>query len=223
MFHVKQHLFILFLFPVCLFGQQMGITTLETRALPRMPIRDTAVERFLSESQGFNSLSSVQRDWFYWTNYSRKNPKRFWDSVVVPLMDVFPPLRNSYSASLKKDLFNTPSLPLLKPNAPLTKVADKHAKELAAKNVNPSHTSPSGATFQYRMEGIGIQFCAGENISYGLWEPILMLTLLYIDEGVPDLGHRKSLLTPTFVEMGIGVGAFPDKKVLIVQDFACAQ
>lgn len=223
MFHVKLFLFTLFLLPLCLWGQQMGTATLETKHLPAMPVKDSAVERFLIESLGFKSLSDVEKDWFYWTNYSRKDPKRFWDSVVVPLMIVFPPLRNSYSASLKKELNKALPLPMLKPNPLLAKVAHKHAKELSAKKMDVSHTSPSGATFQERMESIGIQYCAGENISYGSWEPVLMLTLLYIDDGVPDVGHRKSLLNPAFVEMGIGVGVFPDKKVLIVQDFACAQ
>jgi uncharacterized protein YkwD len=46
---------------------------------------------------------------------------------------------------------------------------------------------------------------------------------LYVDEGVPDLGHRKTLLNPSFVEMGIGVGHYPENKVMVVQDFACDQ
>ncbi len=68
-----------------------------------------------------------------------------------------------------------------------------------------------------------VKRCAGENISFGPDNAVLMLVLLYIDEGVPDLGHRKTLLNPSFVEMGIGVGAYPDNKVMVVQDFACDQ
>jgi uncharacterized protein YkwD len=94
---------------------------------------------------------------------------------------------------------------------------------MASKKASPSHTSPSGSTFQSRMEAAGIKKCAGENISFGPGNTIMMLTLLYIDEGVPDFGHRKTLLDPSFTEMGIGVGVFPDKKLMVVQDFACNQ
>jgi uncharacterized protein YkwD len=50
-----------------------------------------------------------------------------------------------------------------------------------------------------------------------------MLVLLYIDEGVPEMGHRKTLLDPSFVEMGIGVAPYPDNKVMVIQDLACDQ
>jgi hypothetical protein len=31
------------------------------------------------------------------------------------------------------------------------------------------------------------------------------------------------LLNPSFVEMGVGVGAYPGDKYMVVQDFACSQ
>lgn len=200
----------------------MGTTTLELRPLPEMPAKDPKVMEFL-QAKGVNALSETEQEWFYWTNYSRQYPQKFWDSVLTPLLAVFPPLRNSFSASLKHDLYASPALAMVKPNSNLAKVAAIHAKDLAKHNSLPSHTSPSGATFQERMENANISFCAGENISYGPWGTVLMIALLYIDEGVPDLGHRKSLLTPNFVEMGIGIGKYQDGRTLVVQDFACAQ
>jgi uncharacterized protein YkwD len=168
-------------------------------------------------------LNPVEKEWFYWTNYSRSNPKRFWDSVVEPILAVYPGFRNSYTNSLKKDLYQSPALPLVKPSSILAQSAQSLATALAAKNAAPSHTAPSGATFEDRMKAISIKRCAGENISFGLPNPVLMLVLLFIDEGVPDLGHRKTLLSSNFVEMGIGVGPYPGNKYMIVQDFACSQ
>jgi uncharacterized protein YkwD len=168
-------------------------------------------------------LNSTQREWFYWTNYSRSNPKRFWDSVVAPILSIYPTFRNSYTNSLKKDLYQTPTLPLVKPNSLLGKTAQNLATALAGKRAGPSHTLPSGATFEERMKLIGIKSCAGENISFGPANTVLMLVLLFIDEGVPDVGHRKTLLSANFAEMGVGIASYPDNRFMVVQDFACSQ
>ncbi len=109
------------------------------------------------------------------------------------------------------------------PNEELSKVSDVFASEMSSNNALPSHTSPSGSTFAERMKSAGIVKCAGENISYGPSNSLLMLVLLYIDEGVPDLGHRRALLNPAFVEMGVGIGRYSNNNSIVVQDFACSQ
>lgn len=221
MFHVKPFLLLFLLFPLLSLSQHIGSTRLEIKDLPLPPNRDLEVEKFMA---GFsNSLNAVEKDWFYWTNYSRSDPKRFWDSVVAPILQVYPGFRNAYTNSLRKDLYSSAPLPPVKLNEELTKAAQSLARELAAKRARPSHTSPSGSTFESRMKLISIKKCAGENISFGPPNTLLMLVLLYIDEGVPDLGHRKTLLNADFVEMGLGLGLYPDNKVMVVQDFACSQ
>lgn len=222
MFHVKHLLFALVFLPLMV-SAQMGTTSLEAKPLPPMPSLDKSVDDFMiSNSVGFE-LSREQSDWFYWTNYSRANPRRFWDSVVAPIIRLHPQMNNSFSISLKKDLYASKPLPLLKPSRALNKAAASLATALAKKKSQPSHTAPNGETFADRMNKAGIQTCAGENISYGPWAPVMMLVLLYIDEGVPDTGHRKSLLDPSFTEMGIGIGEFPDGTMMVVQEFACPQ
>jgi hypothetical protein len=223
MFHVKQLLFLLLLIPTISFSQHMGSTTIMVKEPPTLPAKDKNLDAYIDQFPGSRTLNSIQRDWFYWTNYSRSNPKRFWDSVVAPLVKTYPNLQNSYSNSLKEDLYKTNPLPLLRPNAKLAKAAQQHATELADKKAAPSHTSPSGVTFNDRMKSIAINTCAGENIAFGPGNVPLMLALLYIDEGVSNHGHRKSLLTPDFTEMGIGVGNYPQNVYMIVQDFACKQ
>jgi hypothetical protein len=223
MFHVKHLLLVLLLLPLISVAQHMGSTVLAVKGLPAMPTRDRTVDGYMDKFTETQTLTNIQKDWFYWTNYSRINPKRFWDSVIVPLIKIYPNLKNSYTNSLRKDLYNAQSLPLMQPNLSLIKVAQNHAQALADKKALPSHTSPSGVTFQQRMQSIGVKLCAGENISFGPGSVPLMLALLYIDEGVPDLGHRKNLLSPSYIEMGIGVGAYSDDRYMIIQDFACKQ
>ena len=222
-FHVKHFLFLFILFPIALYSQNMGTTTLEIKPNPTMPSRDVEIDRFLDRFEETKLLNNGQKEWFYWTNYSRKNPKKFWDSVISPFLNSFPNLNSRNSNSLKAELYRQLSLSMLKPNVDLLRMSQEHASASASKKVGPSHTSPNGFTFQDRVTKAGIKYCAGENISFGRWNPTLSLVLLYIDEGVSELGHRKSLLDPTFVEMGIGIGIYPNDQFFIVQDFACSQ
>ena len=201
----------------------MGNILLDRRVLPRLPMVDLGVESSLNEVTNYNSLSRDQKDWFYWTNYSRKDPRRFWDSVIVPILEVYPQFKNDFSISLKKDLYASSPLPMVIPSAQLANVATEHAEALAAKKSLPSHTSPDGSTFQTRMQKARIKKCAGENISFGPANTVLALVLLYLDQGVPDVGHRKSLLNPSFTEMGIGISSYPESRLMVVQDFSCNQ
>ena len=220
---MKPILVVLLILPLFSISQTIGNTTLPIKDFPSPPLRDNAVNVFMAQFPGYQSLAKEKKDWFYWTNYSRINPKRFYDSVVEPILTAFPTLKNANSVSLKRDLYKISTLPLLHPNDNLNKVAQQFAGEMADKNASPSHTSPTGSTFPSRMESIKIRQCAGENISWGKDNTVLMLVLLYIDQGVADLGHRQSLLNASFTEMGIGYGRYKDGKYIVIQDFACNQ
>ncbi|WP_207497197.1 CAP domain-containing protein [Aridibaculum aurantiacum] len=220
---MKPLFFLLLLAPVLSFGQHFSTSTIEVRAMPNMPARDLGIEAFLYSFPETKSMPADVREWFYWTNFSRSKPRVFWDSVVAPILSTHPNLRTSYAASLKKDLYATGPLEMLKPNAILSSLAQAHANELKKRNAPPSHTSPSGATFQDRMVKGGIEKCAGENISFGPSNTILALVFLYIDEGIPDLGHRKSLLNSSYKEMGVGISAYNNGSFMVIQDFSCLQ
>lgn len=224
MFHVKQIFLVVILLPFFCRAQHLGSTTLPVKAMPKLPLQNQDVLQYLQSKKEYISLNPVKKEWFYWTSYSRSNPKQFWDSVVFPILTNYPTLNNSYTVSLKNDLYNSAPLSYVKPNSRLLNTSQSFAKELSSKNASPSHTSPSGSSFSDRMKASGISKCAGENISFGPSDPLLMLVLLYIDEGVSDLGHRKALLNPSYVEMGIGIAKYPDNKnSIVIQDFACSQ
>ena len=223
MFHVKLFLFFALIVPLTCFSQHLGTTIIPVKELPTLPSNNVSILHFLESNPEYESLGTIEKEWFYWTNYSRNNPRHFWDSVVAPLIARLPTLKSEYTESLKKDLYNCKSLPFVTPNVELLKISQAFASELSSKNAPPSHTSPSGKTFNERMQASGIVKCAGENISYGPQNSVLMLVLLYIDEGVPSLGHRKTLLNPTFVEMGIGVSKYRNNNSIVIQDFACNQ
>lgn len=218
-----KHVLLALLLPLSLLAQHSGSVKMEVKPFPTLPGKDYKVDQFVKSSASNYSLSEYQTEWFYWTNYSRSNPKRFWDSVVGPFLKVYPEMQSQYTKSLKKDLYLISTLPFLKPNYALLNMAQKHATSLASIKANPSHTSPNGSTFQDRVQKASIQKCAGENISFGPRNAVLGLVLLYIDQGVPDLGHRLSLLNDSFSEMGIGISAYSNNYLMVVQDFSCNQ
>lgn len=223
MFHVKQLLLLSFLIPFFSLAQHIGTTVLPVKAMPVPPKKDTAILRFLEGDPQYISLKPEQKEWFYWTNYSRSNPRKFWDSIISPILANYPTINKSYTSSLKTDLYRSNPLPNVKPSVSLLKISQAFAAEMSSNNAPPSHTSPSGSTFPERMKASGIINCAGENISFGPPNPLMMLVLLYIDEGVPSLGHRYTLLNPAFIEMGIGTAKYSDNNTIVIQDFACNQ
>src|SRR5206468_834417 len=112
--YIRISLISLFL-PCLIFSQQMGSTTLEVKILPKPIMIDREVEVFIKMYKA-GDLTSAELEWFYWTNYSRRDPRRFWDSVVAPILALYPSFRSAYTSSLKKELYNTAELPMVKPN-----------------------------------------------------------------------------------------------------------
>jgi len=222
LFHVKQLLLAL-LFPLCGWAQHASTSTIELRPMPKLPSRNAAVEQYLQTFPLYNQSSEQTREWYYWTNYSRSSPRHFYDSVVVPVLTTYPNLKSSYSNSLRNDLYATRPLPMLRPSSVLTGLAQSHADDLKEARASISHTSPSGATFQARMKGANIKCCAGENLSFGPLNTILALVFLYIDQDIPDLGHRKALLNGDYSQMGIGISAYRSGSYMVVQDVSCNQ
>jgi len=173
----------------------------------------------------FKKLSVQSREFLYWINYCRSNPEAFWDSVITPVLLAFPALNKAEALSLRSDLIKTGRLTMFSLNSALLTTAQQHAADISQKNANPSHTSTDGTSFGTRMKQAGIKTCANENISVSSQNILLSVLLLYLDIGLPELGHRKSLLNPNLVETGIGSAPYgkDQDQFFMVQDLACLQ
>ena len=75
------------------------------------------------------------------------------------------------------------------------------------------------------LRNMGLKNCGGENISYGGGDtdPLFMLIMLYLDINVSELGHRKALLSPAFLNTGIAIRNYSNGNTFLVEDFACIQ
>jgi hypothetical protein len=75
-------------FPLLSYSQ-ISLIELEVRPVPEPGI-DSVVENWNRSQPGYDKLPLQAKKFLYWTNYSRNNPKKFWDSAVVPLLAIFP-------------------------------------------------------------------------------------------------------------------------------------
>ena len=220
-FHVKP-IILLLLFP--LFGTcQIQSLRLKAENLPEPLLVDSALYSFDKSQTLYSRLDPQLQHFYYLVNYSRLHPVIFWDSVVSPILKIYPQFKGVYSESLKADLAKVDSLSLLKLNSKLILLSQEQASDITSTNSSPSHFSSTGVSFSERMQKANIKFCAGENISMGKGDVLFALFLLYLDYNLPDLGHRKALLNKDFTETGLGIGYYQNQSYFIVQDFSCSQ
>ena len=215
-------LLICIFFPVFSFGQMASIE-LDVKPLPEPVIRDMTVEQWNLSQSHFKDLSAKSQDFLYWINLCRNNPSRFWDSVVVPAIHCFPQLNGPEAKSLRAELLLSGPLPMFSVSSALVQTAQFHATDISNKLSHPGHNSTDGTDFGTRMKRAGIKYCANENIAISSQSTLLAVLLLYLDIGLPEKGHRKSLLNPMLVETGIGSSKYGKDQHFFVQDLSCAQ
>ncbi len=202
---------------------QISTVELMVRPVPKPATLDETVDNWDRSLPGYKNLSGEAKAVLYWTNYCRNDPQKFWDSIAMPLLVTFPNLKTSESRSLKADLLKAGPLPMFTLSNTLIGTSQAHANDICRRPSPPSHTSTNGTDFGTRMKNAGIQYCASENMSLGNQDVLLSVFLLYLDINLPELGHRKTLLNPALVEIGVGYGDYGKGQFFIVEDFACAQ
>ena len=83
------------------------------------------------------NISVQEQEFFYWVNYSRKNPSEFYDIVIKGILKVYPQLKGKNLESLEVDLKNSASLPMFTLSDNLTIMAQSHSKDITSKNASP--------------------------------------------------------------------------------------
>lgn len=218
---IKLLLLLLLTIPVAATSQ--SVVVLEQRKINFNLSIDDEVETWNRSFSTYSYLSKEEKEIFYWTNYSRKNPARFWDSVMIPILATFPQLRGKFASSLRADLFAAGPLPLLALNDTLNQSARGHALDIGMKTSTISHTSTDGTSFSSRLQRLGVRNCGSENMSLGSGDVLMSIAMLYLDHGLENLGHRKTLLNKEYIYMGIGATRYGTDQLFFVQDFACDQ
>jgi len=151
-----------------------------------------------------DSLSEVEKEAMKYINLCRLYPADF---VRIELTDEKTKgMATGNVLSLKSKLKTLPSLPVIQYDSAMQRDAICFAEE------------------QYQTGRIGHQRrkCGSnylaECISYAMSDGLSIAMQLFVDEGVPDLGHRKILLTKSYTKGGISFREHPKNGFCAVLD-----
>lgn len=205
MFHVKRFstLLIVSFFGFYLSAMAQGHITLTDKDFVLKHEKRSDILSRLDTLTGYKSLPATEKEAIYWLNLVRMYPKQYNKEVVLPFLEQFPEVKSSYSESLISELNTVLPTSFLIPHTKLNTIAHTHAKDLGSTGHQISHNSSSGATFQKRMNDGGIFSCVSENIYQGKARALQSVLFLLIDNGVPNLGHRKNILNKDMHSIGI--------------------
>lgn len=221
MLNPSKFLLFSFLLMACCCQAQLSEVELPVKKIPTPAFRDTLVEQWNRSFPVYASLTTYEKESMYWVNLARRNPQFFCDSVVRPVLRLFPELQGTEARSMLKDLISAGPLPMFEPHRVLIKLARDHAQDLATKKAPLSHTSTNGTDFGTRIRRAGVNTCAGENIGLGSQGILLSVVLLYLDKGLLPPAHRQTLLSRQYTQIGVGVKDYGAGQLLLVQDFSC--
>ena len=178
-------------------------------------------------------LNELEREVILELNKVRSDPKRYSKEYIEELVTAFkgnlyfyPGQEPTKSEEGIKPLMeciqvlrNTKPLPILSPAEGLAKASRLLVKDQQFGGIG--HITRNGSTPQKRIEKYGNwDICSGEDITYGSFLARQMVIALLIDDGVPDRGHRKNVLSPCFHFAGVAYGGNPTYRSMCVIDYA---
>lgn len=164
--------------------------------------------------QEIRYLNDDEKKLIYYINKVRSNPPLFADLYL------FHRRNRSY---LDKECFellkSLSPLPLVTPNEQLCNVAKVHSIDVANNNLS-GHLSSDGRTLKQRLGNLKVNHeKIGENISFGICDPLQIIVDLLVDESETK-GHRKNILDPEFDWVGVAIQEHSYWGKCSVQDFA---
>jgi len=115
---------------------------------------------------------------------------------------------NPYYISLLKNLKGLKNLPLFYPDQKLYTLSRAHAQDLN-RNDLATHESSNGDRFSKRLSKYFQNKPMSENIDFGYSNSLDIVCHLLLDCGVPDLGHRYTLLDQKYKLNTVGVSIQP--------------
>jgi hypothetical protein len=167
-------------------------------------------------------LTEQEKQFFYWSNFLRLYPKRFSSEIIGSFLSTFPEAKGREAESLKKELLSLSPLPKYNFSVQLADLALEHASDLSDNANQISHVDSKGRTFPQRMKMGGVTKCAAENIYTGKNDGLLALIMLLLDIGLESAGHRKNILNPNLLNMGLSIRPHKNgESIILVQVFGC--
>lgn len=169
-------------------------------------------------------LTPEEKDMVMYMNLARMDGARFFDTFFQDFVqahnqqmrqygnydELHVDRGDKYYKSLQKDLQAVRNLPMLYPDEKLSNVARLHGKDLN-KNNFVGHQSSDGRSVTQRIGKLYPKRSSGECLAFGFTSGLANVCMLLLDKGVPDLGHRKIILSSSFGFNTVGLSIQPHK------------
>lgn len=197
------------------------------------PVTDWPVG-VLSTAADSEFLDDLEKDVILHLNMARTDPARYAYDFIEPRMEYFSGVmyRELEEMSLitregaeaveecVSDMEDTEIMKPLLPSEGISLAALDHAQDLSLTG-DTGHIGSDRSEFSTRIERYGQWLISiGEVISYGPATGREIVVGLLIDDGVPDRGHRTSILNPDFSLVGIAIEEHPAYGNVCVIEFA---
>lgn len=179
-------------------------------------------------------LTGEEKDMVIYMNLARMDGEKFFNTYFQNYMEQhnrqmikysnYKELKISksdkYYRSLETDLKKVKGMSTLWPDEAMSWVAEQHAKDMN-KNNYATHNSLDGRTVKDRIGKMYPRKACGENLAFGYASGLANTCMLLLDRGVPNLGHRKIILSDDYKFNYIGISIQPHKgyKYCSVTDF----
>lgn len=196
-------------------------------AAPSVPTWSDAELAKANTAKSANYLNAEEKKTIMLVNLARMDGKKYLQTYFQEYVKSTPynemnSSGNNYVVSLKVDLDKIKSLPMLLPDEGLYKAAKYHARD-SGKNGLVGHTSSNGNSMSKRLP----KYVQGwnrlaENCSYGYDNAVNIVGQLLLDDNVPSLGHRKSILDNRLEFIGVAIAPHTKYRFNCVMDF-CAK
>lgn len=156
------------------------------------------------------NLSKSEKEVIQIVNLFRLYPQKIAESIVAAYIKKYKKETSIYAQSLISDLKNaTPCLALF-PEDICIQSAKNHAVKMGL----------SGKTgHDDLLNRLSPHKSCGENCDYGHKKAIDIVMSLMIDEGIPNVGHRKNIMDKDFTHIGVAIKPHKTYRYNCVMDF----
>lgn len=183
-------------------------------------------------------LTPMERAVILELNKARSNPKRYALQVVALMKKRYAGSGNllvylsldsvwvqSYEGVANidaciREMCQTKPVGILSPSRGLSLAALDHTRDQCRTgdigHIGIDQSTPLKRILRYE----GLTDYSGECIDYGDSDAQAIVVNLLIDDGVPDRGHRKSILNGKYAIVGVSIGKHPKYGVVATIDFA---
>ncbi|MCH2022525.1 MAG: hypothetical protein MK207_08620 [Saprospiraceae bacterium] len=167
-------------------------------------------------------LSDTEKNIIFLQNLVRMNPTLFRNTFLKKYLERYPEFTgNSYVSSLRSELDGKSPVPLLYVDNKLIDAAIVYQQNSIANKELILPNSDATIAFSQHVRGKGSQEIISENGFYGNSEkPEDIVMGLLINQGIPDLLHRKTILNASFIQIGLAILEHPDYDINIAIDYS---